>query len=143
MGEAVRDAGNVVLPELRDGKDRWQRPLLQWQLKALNPELGEPTDLAFVNLTEDDDQFVRRQQLLSTDGKRASMHFALALQARPFAQGLGLPGGILEAAKSLGRVGELRDGGRPFPFALACLAGEAGSERQGAFVLQPLADGLQ
>jgi adenylate cyclase len=81
MGQAVCEAGNVVLPEWRVD-ERWQRPLLQWQLKALNPELAEPTDLAFVNLTEDDDQFVRRQQLLTTDRRRASMHFALALHAR-------------------------------------------------------------
>jgi adenylate cyclase len=79
LGRAIAEAGNVVLPQWRV-KDGWRRPVLQWQLKSLlNPE---PLDLAFVNLTEDDDQFVRRQQLLVPDVAGAIPHFALALFAR-------------------------------------------------------------
>jgi CHASE2 domain-containing sensor protein len=83
LGEVILDAGTVVLPELHVG-DRWERPLRQWQARALHPELAQPTDLGFVNLTEDDDQFVRRQQLLVADRDRhtAVPHFALALCAR-------------------------------------------------------------
>jgi len=58
----------------------WRRPVAQWRLKAfLNPD---PLDLGFVNLTEDDDQFARRQQMLIRDGDQAVPHFALALFAR-------------------------------------------------------------
>jgi adenylate cyclase len=79
LGKAVREAGNVVLAQWRL-PDGWRRPLPQWRLKnALNPQ---PTDLGFVNLTEDDDNFVRRQQLYVADDGREHMHFALALFAR-------------------------------------------------------------
>jgi CHASE2 domain-containing sensor protein len=81
MGEAIRDAGNVVLAQSRVG-DHWERPLLQWRLKALDPKRAELTDLGFVNCTEDGDQVVRRQQLLVRDGNTAVPHFALALFAR-------------------------------------------------------------
>jgi CHASE2 domain-containing sensor protein len=79
LGAAILDAGNVVLPQWRL-EDRWERPLLQWRLKEwLKPEL---TDLGFINLTEDNDQFVRRQQLVIRDGNAMVPHFALALWAR-------------------------------------------------------------
>src|SRR5207245_1969923 len=79
LGQAVADAGNVVLPQWQ-GEGGWRRPVRQWQLKSLlNPE---PLDLAFVNLTEDDDQFVRRQQLLIPDRAGGIPHLALALFAR-------------------------------------------------------------
>lgn len=81
LGKLIRDSGNVVLSCHRE-KTYWRRPLLQWQLKALNPLRSEPTDLCFVNLTEDDDQIVRRQQLLLRDGDGAMPHFALALYAK-------------------------------------------------------------
>jgi adenylate cyclase len=83
LGQAIYDAGNVVLPEWRDGQHR-QRPLYQWQIKALDPEKAAATDFGFVNLTEDGDQFVRRQQLLIRDPDRhtAVPHFSLALFAR-------------------------------------------------------------
>src|SRR5262249_5810835 len=67
----------VVLPawELKGG---WMEPPPQWQLKHfLDPK---PTDLGFVNLTEDDDHFLRRQQL-HVGGDKAPLHFALALFA--------------------------------------------------------------
>ena len=87
LGQAIADAGNVVLPEwYLHSENRWLKPLLQWRLKSINnPEL---TDLGFVNLDEDDDQFVRRQQLLSRRGSGEEEpdapvpHFALALFAR-------------------------------------------------------------
>ena len=81
MGKAVRDAGNVVLPEWH-GEGAPLRPLWQWQLKALDSERGEPTDFGFVNLSDDGDQFVRRQQLLVGDDKPYALQFALALYAR-------------------------------------------------------------
>jgi adenylate cyclase len=81
LGAAVLEAGNVVLPELRSG-GRWHLPLPQWRLKAfLSPEPGR-TDLGFVNLTEDADQFVRRQQLLVRDADGWVPQFDLALYAR-------------------------------------------------------------
>jgi class 3 adenylate cyclase/CHASE2 domain-containing sensor protein len=81
MGQAILEAGNVVLAQaLLDGRP--QRPLWQWQTKYLNDETRAPTDLASVNLTEDGDQFIRRQQLLFRDGAEAIPHFALALYAR-------------------------------------------------------------
>jgi adenylate cyclase len=76
LGAAILEAGNVVLPEFKLD-DGWLEPLPQWRLKAfLHPG---PTDSGFVNNTEDDDHFVRRQQLLIPDGDTARMHFSLAL----------------------------------------------------------------
>jgi adenylate cyclase len=82
LGNAVLEAGNVVLPELRF-EGRWQRPLPQWWLPkvALRADPSH-TDLAFVNLTEDADQFVRRQQLLVRDADDWVPQFALALYSR-------------------------------------------------------------
>ena len=58
MGEAVREAGNVVLPTaLFEG--RVELPLIQWQLKALD-DRAAATDFGFVNLNEGGDQFVGR-----------------------------------------------------------------------------------
>ncbi len=88
MGKAVLDAGNVVLPQRRI-ENGWQRPLLQWQLqwqkKALDPTRSAFTDPAFTDLSEDGDQFIRRQHLLDDLDKSnnsASPQFALALYAR-------------------------------------------------------------
>jgi adenylate cyclase len=81
LGNAILQAGNVVLPRWRS-EGRWRQPLPQWRLKAfLSPDPNR-TDLGFVNLTEDADQFVRRQQLLVRDGEEAVPSFALALYAR-------------------------------------------------------------
>jgi len=78
LGQAIQQAGNVVLAEWKLG-DRWLRPLPQWRWKhLLDPR---PTDLGFVNLTEDADQFVRQQQLIIRDGEEFRLHFALALFA--------------------------------------------------------------
>jgi len=41
-----------------------------------------PTNVGFVNCTEDADYFLRRQQLYVHDADRARLHFALALAAR-------------------------------------------------------------
>jgi CHASE2 domain-containing sensor protein len=87
LGQAIRQAGNVVLPEWLV-EDEWQKPLMQWQVKALDPQRGEPTDFGFANLTEDGDQFVRRQQLLTREGDQAVPQFALALYARSQGEGL-------------------------------------------------------
>jgi adenylate cyclase len=82
MGTALEDSGKVVLPEWQsDGQI--DRPVIQWQLKAqLNPDPGG-TDFGLVNLTEDGDQFVRRQQLaIRTDDTTISYQFGLALLAK-------------------------------------------------------------
>src|SRR5262249_31458723 len=61
MGLAIEQSGSVVLPQWQvDGQ--LLRPLLQWQLKALSDPDPLGTDFGLVNLTEDGDQFVRRQQ---------------------------------------------------------------------------------
>jgi CHASE2 domain-containing sensor protein len=79
LGDAILEAGNVVLPVWKV-EGRWEKPLLQWQRKSfLQPE---PTDFGFVNLTEDADLVVRRQQLLVRAGDEAIPQFALALLAR-------------------------------------------------------------
>jgi CHASE2 domain-containing sensor protein/class 3 adenylate cyclase len=78
LGQAVHDAGNVVLAEWHL-EGRWQRPVWQWQFKYLNDP--GPFDFGFVNLTDDDDYFLRRQQLMVRDGDSAHYDFALALFA--------------------------------------------------------------
>jgi adenylate cyclase len=79
MGMAVRAAGNVTLPVWRL-EDHWVRPVKPWLLKQ--DTKPETADLGFVNLQEDDDQFVRREQLLGRDGDRLLPQMALALYAR-------------------------------------------------------------
>jgi CHASE2 domain-containing sensor protein len=80
MGAAVREAGNVVLPRHRT-ETGWEMGLLQWRVQALERE--GPTDLGFVDLTEDGDRVVRRQQLLARDEDEGAVpHFALALYAQ-------------------------------------------------------------
>jgi CHASE2 domain-containing sensor protein len=79
MGTAIEQSGAVVLPEWQL-EGRSLRPLLQWQLKALTDPDPHGTDFGLVNLTEDGDQFVRRQQLAVRTGKESvSYQFALAL----------------------------------------------------------------
>ena len=79
MGQAVLRAGNVVLPQ-RLAEDGWLRPLPQWRLKErVRPEA---MDRGFADLSEDGDQLIRRQTLLSVDGGRLLPHFALALLCR-------------------------------------------------------------
>jgi adenylate cyclase len=80
MGLAVREAGNVVLARWRLA-DGWQRPLLQWRALALSRDEPVSTDLAFVNMTEDVDQYVRRQQLLAREDDEELVHFSLAVYA--------------------------------------------------------------
>ncbi len=85
LGQAVQQAGNVVLAEWWDGK-RMQFPLPQWRLKSLDEPDPLGRDLGFINLTPDDDQFLRRQQLLlrirGSGSDQAAPSFALALYAR-------------------------------------------------------------
>ncbi len=78
LGAAAAEAGNVVLAEAAlPNEDRWLLPLSNWHLRE--PPL--PTDLGFVNWTEDDDHFVRRQKLVVGRGPGAVYSFALALAA--------------------------------------------------------------
>ncbi|MCI0459199.1 MAG: serine/threonine-protein kinase [Gemmataceae bacterium] len=82
MGLAILTAGNVVLPQWKKGQG-WELPLWQWRLKVVH----DPNDLAFVDLTPDADQFIRRQALLVRDHDEAKQidrevrQFALALFA--------------------------------------------------------------
>jgi adenylate cyclase len=79
LGQAISDAGNVVLAQWK-AEGRWLLPLPQWRWKhELQPE---PTDLAFVDVSEDPDQFIRRQLLIARDGDEPVYQFALALFAR-------------------------------------------------------------
>jgi adenylate cyclase len=82
MGLAVERSGRVVLPEWQV-EGQMLRPLTQWQLKYLSNPDPQGMDFGFVNLTEDGDQFVRRQQL-AVPGKKEHLHyqFALAMMAR-------------------------------------------------------------
>jgi CHASE2 domain-containing sensor protein len=82
MGEAIQVAGSVVLPEWRV-ENQTLRPLIQWQFNALTePEQHRP-DFGLVNLTEDDDQCVRRQQLaVRTGDDSLALSFAFGLLAR-------------------------------------------------------------
>lgn len=87
LGRAIREAENVVLPCWYDAEQAggagdhspWQFPLLQWRLKALDEETRADTDLAFVHLNEDGDHFVRRQQLLASEGGELRVQFGYAL----------------------------------------------------------------
>jgi adenylate cyclase len=76
LGQAIYDADNVVLAKWNTG-DAWLLPLTQWRFKSLT-ERARPTDLGFVNLQDDTDYFIRRQQLVSPEG---DWQFALALHA--------------------------------------------------------------
>ncbi|MFO0844016.1 MAG: adenylate/guanylate cyclase domain-containing protein [Gemmataceae bacterium] len=62
---------------------RGERPLAASSapvaLKALNEETRADTDLAFVHLNEDGDRFVRRQQLLASEGGELRVQFGYAL----------------------------------------------------------------
>ncbi len=79
LGEAITKAGNVVLPRLWLA-GQWMEPLWQWRQKHLLAP--EPTDFGFVNVTEDDDHFLRCQKLVITNDNQPNMHFALALFLR-------------------------------------------------------------
>jgi class 3 adenylate cyclase/CHASE2 domain-containing sensor protein len=89
LGRAIAEARNVVLAKWlvdAEGLDssetaqrRWLLPLPQWRLKNLAQPA--PTDLGFINLTEDEDRFVRRQVLAVGTEEAPHYHFALALYA--------------------------------------------------------------
>lgn len=83
LGQAIVDAGNVVLP-VQQVDDAWQRPLLQWQYKSLLQP--EAVDFGFVDLTEDGDNMLRRQQPVARCGDAVHLHFALALYCRKSGQ---------------------------------------------------------
>ncbi len=84
LGLAILTTGNVVLPRWKKGQG-WEVPLVQWWLKGRR--VSGPNNLAFVDLTPDGDQFVRRQALLVRDTdeikntEREARQFALALFA--------------------------------------------------------------
>ncbi len=79
VGQAALKTGVVTLPVWRL-PGGWLRPARQWRVKA--DDDPQAADLGFVNWQEDDDQFVRRQQLLGRDGDRLLPQLALALYAR-------------------------------------------------------------
>lgn len=77
LGKAIAQTKNVVLPEWQLG-DQWLSPLFQWKAKhEFDPEW---TDLGYVNLTTDNDTFLRRQQMRAkTSDNEAKPQFAFAL----------------------------------------------------------------
>jgi CHASE2 domain-containing sensor protein len=77
LGQAIADAGTVVLPELKQGPI-WEQPLPQLRLKEFRDPDPKRLDLGFVNLTEDYDRVLRCQQLVA-EGR---VQFALAVYAR-------------------------------------------------------------
>ncbi|MBC7819623.1 MAG: CHASE2 domain-containing protein [Planctomycetaceae bacterium] len=77
LGKAIAQSKKVVLPEWQLG-DQWLSPLFQW--KAKNEIDPAWTDLGFVNLTTDNDTFLRRQQLRAkTADNEAKPQFGLAV----------------------------------------------------------------
>src|SRR5439155_14209403 len=79
--------------------------------RLLGAEDRERAEVGFVNLQEDGDEFVRRQQLLGRDGDRLVPHLALALYARmrgqgvePDAEGRPVVGGEVIPVDSEGKV---------------------------------------
>jgi adenylate cyclase len=113
LGQAVFRAGNVVLPVWALPEETLV-PLKPWRLKAdLAPD-PEHRDLGFVNLTEDPDQFVRRQRLAAAPDEGPPLpHFALALYARAQGQSFSWDEGrgelrVGDEVIPLDRNGELR-----------------------------------
>jgi adenylate cyclase len=80
LGKAIEETGNVVLVQMRGSGNQWLRPHPQWRFKLFNR--WEATDVAFIDLTPDPDQYIRRQRLLSPDGFGNDLHFGLALLSR-------------------------------------------------------------
>jgi adenylate cyclase len=86
MGRAVSEAGNVVLP-CWPTPDGCLVPLPQWRFFQHESDRDSLTDMAFVNLLMDGDDFVRRQPLamhakLDEDGPEVPLvPFALAVYA--------------------------------------------------------------
>jgi adenylate cyclase len=79
LGEAIRETDNVVLPEYYDKlHEKLRRPLVQWSADAVLSKKG--ARFGFLNLTEDDDQFIRNQLLLA--GSESSFALALFLRSR-------------------------------------------------------------
>jgi adenylate cyclase len=79
LGEAIRETDKVVLPEYYDKiHDKLRRPLLQWSADAAFSKGG--ARFGFLNLSEDDDQFIRNQLLLI--GSESSFALALFLRSR-------------------------------------------------------------
>ena len=83
MGEALREARNVVVPcwWLAEGP---QLPLARWQILYFDSPAAEGAVspfLGFVNLQEDGDGFVRRQRMIGQAEGQPWPQFALAVQA--------------------------------------------------------------
>lgn len=77
LGKAIAQSKKVVLPEWQLG-DEWLSPLFQWKTKNdIDPAW---TDLGFVNLTTDNDTFLRRQQMRAkTSDNEAKPQFGFAV----------------------------------------------------------------
>src|SRR5262249_18325306 len=79
LGRTLLPFDNVVLCQRKTSRG-WLRPLRQWRLRR--QARPRERDLFFIDLSEDGDQLVRRQQLLDEDEDGVVPHFALALYAR-------------------------------------------------------------
>jgi adenylate cyclase len=81
LGEAIKATNKVVLPEYYDKiHDKLRRPLIQWSIDAALSKEG--ARFGFLNLSEDDDQFIRRQLLMVATEQKPELSFALALFLR-------------------------------------------------------------
>jgi adenylate cyclase len=99
VGAAAAEAGNVVLAEaFLPHENRWLRPLSNWHLN----EPTQDTDFGFVNWSEDNDHFIRRQKLVLGAGQNTDLNFSLALAA------------VARKAK-IETTGDLRLDGEPIP----------------------------
>jgi adenylate cyclase len=78
MGRAVVvSPDNVVLPQ-RQAEDEWIHPLKAWRP---TPD-SDPYCRGFADISEDGDQFLRRQHLIMKENGQAVLHLALAVLAR-------------------------------------------------------------
>lgn len=86
FAKACAEAGNVILAEKKSREEEWNGPFRLWRPKhaALEDQDQSMIVRGFVNLTEDQDHFIRRQHLSATDrtDERTHFPFALALWAK-------------------------------------------------------------
>lgn len=86
MGQAVGQAGNVVLPEWFLDSELARQPPYEWYDRSL-PSKQPWADLGFVDLSPDTDSCLRRQELRLWDD-RGNVHAYLALALLVKARGL-------------------------------------------------------
>jgi adenylate cyclase len=145
LGEAIKETNKVVLPEYYDKiHDKLRRPLRQWSVDAaLSKEEGK---FGFLNLSEDDDQFIRRQLLMVGNEQTHELSFALALflhskgeRSRPTIQGADLMVGDLRVPLDSDGLMKINYVGPPESFPIVSLGAILEAESNGRPT--PLLDG--